>query len=94
MKQFSDMLFESFGAQFLAPVYTCIEICPRYSRASVYCIDRFPILDPFVYTLRIRLIFRIGGTIYRNERKTDARILARAQNGFATRGATFSKGIA
>jgi len=43
------------------------------------------------YTLRIRSIFRIGGTIYRNERKTDARVLASAQNGFVTRRRDFLK---
>lgn len=51
---------------------TRIEICPCYPSPSVCCMIDSPYLIP-PYTLRIRTISRIGGTIYRNERKTDAR---------------------
>jgi len=78
------MLFESFGAQFLPPVYAYRNMS-SLSELKRLLHDRFPILDPSVYTLRIHSIFRIGGTIYRNERKTDARVLASVQNGFVTR---------
>lgn len=65
------MLFESFGATIPCSC-TRIEICPRYPSSSVYCMIDSLYSIP-LYTLRVRSIFRIGGTIYRNERKTGAR---------------------
>lgn len=87
------MLFESFGAQFLAPVRVSKYVLAIRAQAfTAWSI-------PYTWSLRIRYAsarFSASAGQFIETREKQTRVLASVRNGFATRrrGATFWKGIA